>query len=185
MSNKAPRLMVMAGGSGGHVFPGLAVAHYLQSQGWEIRWLGTRDRMEVTVPKHGIDIDFIEITGLRGKGVKALLTAPFRIAKAVKQAKKIMRDYQPDAVLGMGGFVSGPGGVAAWRCGIPVILHEQNGVAGLTNGWLSKIATTVLQGFLARSRRLRWSVTWCGRISSICRPWQNALPDVKGQSAFW
>ncbi|MBA5839183.1 UDP-N-acetylglucosamine--N-acetylmuramyl-(pentapeptide) pyrophosphoryl-undecaprenol N-acetylglucosamine transferase, partial [Morganella morganii] len=114
-----------------------------------IRWLGTRDRMEAQlVPKHGIDIDFIEITGLRGKGVKALLTAPFRIAKAVKQAKKIMRDYQPDAVLGMGGFVSGPGCVAAWRCGIPVILHEQNGVAGLTNGWLSKFATTVLQGFL-------------------------------------
>lgn len=82
--------MVMAGGSGGHVFPGLAVAHYLQSQGWEIRWLGTRDRMEAQlVPKHGIDIDFIEITGLRGKGVKALLTAPFRIAKAVKQAKKL------------------------------------------------------------------------------------------------
>lgn len=148
MSNKAPRLMVMAGGSGGHVFPGLAVAHYLQTQGWEIRWLGTRDRMEAQlVPKHGIDIDFIEITGLRGKGIKAMLTAPFRIAKAIKQAKKIMRDYQPDAVLGMGGFVSGPGGVAAWRCGIPVILHEQNGVAGLTNGWLSKIATTVLQAF--------------------------------------
>lgn len=148
MSTKAPRLMVMAGGTGGHVFPGLAVAHYLQEQGWEIRWLGTRDRMEAQlVPKHGIEIDFIEISGLRGKGLKALIGAPFRIMKAINQAKKIMKDYQPDVVLGMGGYVSGPGGIGAWKCGIPVVLHEQNGIAGLTNKWLSRIATTVLQAF--------------------------------------
>lgn len=144
----AKRLMVMAGGTGGHVFPGLAVAHYLQAQGWQIRWLGTADRMEAQlVPQHGIEIDFIRISGLRGKGIKALLGAPFRILRAVLQARRIMRAYRPDAVLGMGGYVSGPGGLAAWLCGIPVVLHEQNGIAGLTNRWLAKIAKRVLQAF--------------------------------------
>jgi len=148
MSGKAKRLMVMAGGTGGHVFPGLAVAHHLMAQGWQVRWLGTADRMEADlVPKHGIEIDFIRISGLRGKGLKAQLTAPLRIWRAVRQAKAIMRSYQPDVVLGMGGYVSGPGGLAAWLCGIPVVLHEQNGIAGLTNRWLSRIAKTVLQAF--------------------------------------
>ncbi|MEG9474790.1 undecaprenyldiphospho-muramoylpentapeptide beta-N-acetylglucosaminyltransferase [Mannheimia indoligenes] len=144
----AKKLLVMAGGTGGHVFPAIAVARELQKQGWQIRWLGTKDRMEATlVPKHGIDIDFIEISGLRGKGLGTLLKAPFAIFKAVMQARKIIKDYQPDAVLGMGGYVSGPGGIAAKLCGVPVILHEQNAVAGLTNVWLSKIARKVLQAF--------------------------------------
>ncbi|OWF81362.1 undecaprenyldiphospho-muramoylpentapeptide beta-N-acetylglucosaminyltransferase [Yersinia alsatica] len=148
MSGKTKRLMVMAGGTGGHVFPGLAVAHHLMAQGWQVRWLGTADRMEASlVPKNGIEIDFIQISGLRGKGLMAQLTAPVRIYRAVRQAKKIMRDYQPDVVLGMGGYVSGPGGLAAWLCGIPVVLHEQNGIAGLTNRWLAKIAKKVLQAF--------------------------------------
>lgn len=148
MSDKTKRLMVMAGGTGGHVFPGLAVAHHLMAQGWEVRWLGTADRMEADlVPKHGIEIDFIRISGLRGKGLKAQLTAPIRIYHAVRQARAIMRDFKPDVVLGMGGYVSGPGGLAAWSCKIPVVLHEQNGIAGLTNRWLSRIATKVLQAF--------------------------------------
>ncbi|MEB6224114.1 undecaprenyldiphospho-muramoylpentapeptide beta-N-acetylglucosaminyltransferase [Pantoea anthophila] len=146
MSGK--RLMVMAGGTGGHVFPGLAVAHHLMEQGWQVRWLGTADRMEADlVPKHGIEIDFIRISGLRGKGLKALLLAPMRIFNAWRQARRIMKAWQPDVVLGMGGYVSGPGGLAAWSCGIPVVLHEQNGIAGLTNKWLAKIATKVLQAF--------------------------------------
>jgi len=148
MTGKTRRLMVMAGGTGGHVFPGLAVAHYLMDRGWQVRWLGTADRMEADlVPKNGIDIDFIRISGLRGKGLCAQLTAPMRIWRAVRQAKAIMRAYRPDVVLGMGGYVSGPGGLAAWLCGVPVVLHEQNGIAGLTNRWLSKIAKTVLQAF--------------------------------------
>jgi len=146
MSSK--KLMVMAGGTGGHVFPGLAVAHQLIEEGWEVRWLGTADRMEADlVPKHGIDIDFIKISGLRGKGVKALLQAPWRIFSAWRQARKIIKCWQPDIVLGMGGYVSGPGGLAAWSCGVPVVLHEQNGIAGLTNQWLSKIARKVMQAF--------------------------------------
>ena len=146
MSGK--RLMVMAGGTGGHVFPGLAVAHHLMAQGWQVRWLGTADRMEADlVPKHGIEIDFIRISGLRGKGLKAMLAAPVRIFKAWRQARSIMKAWQPDVVLGMGGYVSGPGGLAAWSCGIPVVLHEQNGIAGLTNKWLAKLATKVMQAF--------------------------------------
>ncbi|EBS3577221.1 UDP-N-acetylglucosamine--N-acetylmuramyl-(pentapeptide) pyrophosphoryl-undecaprenol N-acetylglucosamine transferase, partial [Salmonella enterica subsp. enterica serovar Anatum] len=148
MSGQPKRLMVMAGGTGGHVFPGLAVAHHLMAQGWQVRWLGTADRMEADlVPKHGIDIDFIRISGLRGKGVKALLAAPLRIFNAWRQARAIMKRFKPDVVLGMGGYVSGPGGLAAWSLGIPVVLHEQNGIAGLTNQWLAKIATTVMQAF--------------------------------------
>lgn len=138
----------MAGGTGGHVFPGLAVAKQLQSQGWEIRWLGTEDRMEADlVPKHGIEIDFIKVKGLRGQGIGRLIKAPWQIINAIFQARAHMKRWQPDAVLGMGGYVSGPGGIAAWSLGIPVVLHEQNAVAGLTNQWLSKIARKVFQAF--------------------------------------
>lgn len=148
MSGQTKRLMVMAGGTGGHVFPGLAVAHHLMAQGWQVRWLGTADRMEADlVPRHGIEIDFIRISGLRGKGLQAQLLAPLRIFNAWLQARAILRRFKPDVVLGMGGYVSGPGGLAAWSLGIPVVLHEQNGIAGLTNKWLAKIAKKVLQAF--------------------------------------
>ncbi|WP_039849730.1 undecaprenyldiphospho-muramoylpentapeptide beta-N-acetylglucosaminyltransferase [Grimontia indica] len=145
---KHKRLLVMAGGTGGHVFPGLAVAKELQEQGWEIRWLGTADRMEADlVPKHGIEIDFIEVKGLRGSGFARKLLAPWMVLNAVVQAKRHIKNWKPNAVLGMGGYVSGPGGLAAWLSGIPVVLHEQNAVAGLTNQWLAKIAKRVLQAF--------------------------------------
>ncbi len=146
--NKQKRLMVIAGGTGGHIFPGLSVANYLKLEGWDIRWLGTADRMEADlVPKYGINIEFIKISGLRGKGIKALLISPFKIIKAIKQAKIIIDRYRPDIVLGMGGYVSGPGCLAAWLCDIPIVLHEQNGIAGLTNRCLAKIAKHVLQAF--------------------------------------
>lgn len=148
MMEKTRRLMVMAGGTGGHVFPGLAVAHHLMAQGWQVRWLGTADRMEASlVPQHGINIDFIRIIGLRGKDMKTQLMAPVHIWRAWRQARRIMCAWRPDVVLGMGGYVSGPGGLAAWSRGIPVVLHEQNGIAGLTNRGLAKIACKVLQAF--------------------------------------
>ncbi|MFB6422174.1 MAG: undecaprenyldiphospho-muramoylpentapeptide beta-N-acetylglucosaminyltransferase [Candidatus Malihini olakiniferum] len=148
MSTKGKRLIVMAGGTGGHVFPGLAVAHHLMAEGWQVHWLGTADRMEADlVPKNGIYVDFICTSSLCGKGASAQLHALFRVYRAVRQAKTIMKRYQPDVVLGMGGYVSGPGGLAAWLCGIPLVLHEQNSIAGLTNRWLSPIASKVLQAF--------------------------------------
>ena len=146
MKKKHMRLIVMAGGTGGHVFPGLSVANHLMAQGWQVRWLGTADRSEASlVPKYGIDIDFIRIGGLRGKGITAQIMAPAHILRAWLQARRIMYAWKPNVVLGMGGYVSGPGGLAAWSYGIPVVLHEQNGIAGLTNRVLAKIARKVLQ----------------------------------------
>ncbi|WP_225639290.1 undecaprenyldiphospho-muramoylpentapeptide beta-N-acetylglucosaminyltransferase [Candidatus Profftia sp. (ex Adelges kitamiensis)] len=145
---KSKRLMIVAGGTGGHIFPGLTVARYLQVQGWHVRWLGADDRMEsYLVPKYNIAIDFIRILGFCGKSVKYKLAALMFILRAVLQAKTIIQIYQPDVVLGMGGYVSGPGILAAWICGIPVVLHEQNSTAGLTNRLLAKIATRTLQAF--------------------------------------
>ncbi|MDT9587489.1 MAG: undecaprenyldiphospho-muramoylpentapeptide beta-N-acetylglucosaminyltransferase [Candidatus Arsenophonus melophagi] len=146
--NQQKRLIIMAGGTGGHVFPGLAIADYLKQKDWDVRWLGTADRIEAhLVPQNGIEIDFINISPLRGKGIKAWGLTPFKIIRAIKQARIIIQRYQPDVVLGMGGYVSGPGGIAAWLCNVPIVVHEQNGVAGLTNRWLAKIATCVLQAF--------------------------------------
>lgn len=145
---KPKRLMIMAGGTGGHVFPGLAVAAVLQQQGWEIRWLGTVDRMEAQlVPKYGINIDFIEVKGLRSASFMRKLFSPWMMLKATLQARKHFKRWKPDAILGMGGYVSGPGGIAAYFSQIPIVLHEQNAVAGLTNKWLANIATRVLQAF--------------------------------------
>lgn len=142
------RLLVMAGGTGGHVFPGLAVAHHLSAQGWTIHWLGTSDRMEAElVPAHGYPIAFIDIKGVRGNGVLRLLAAPWRILRSIWQARRVIKTFKPDVVLGMGGFASGPGGVAAWLAGIPLVLHEQNAAAGLTNRLLAHLASRVLLGF--------------------------------------
>ncbi|UDG80742.1 UDP-N-acetylglucosamine--N-acetylmuramyl-(pentapeptide) pyrophosphoryl-undecaprenol N-acetylglucosamine transferase [Candidatus Hartigia pinicola] len=146
--NEKKRLLVVAGGTGGHIFPGLVLAHHLQTQGWEILWLGVSDRMEATlVPQHNIHIEFIQITGLRGKNIMALATVPWKGVKAICQSQKIIKQYRPNAVLCMGGYVSGPGGIAAWLSGIPIIIHEQNRIAGLANKCLRNVATRVLQAF--------------------------------------
>lgn len=147
MHNKKT-LLVMAGGTGGHVFPGLAVADALKQQGWQVSWLGTADRMEAQlVPEHGYEIDFIDIAGVRGNGLKRLLMAPLRIIKSILQARAVLKKRKVDLVLGMGGFASGPGGIAAWTMGIPVVLHEQNAAAGLTNRILARFSKRVLMGF--------------------------------------
>ena len=142
------KIVIMAGGTGGYVFPGLAVAHRLQADEWQVHWLGTPDRMEADlVPAHGFPIEFINIRGLRNHGLGRKLLAPFQIIKAVLQALVILRRIKPDVVLGMGGYAAGPGGVAAKLLGIPLVLHEQNAAAGLTNRLLAKIASRILMGF--------------------------------------
>lgn len=142
------RLLVMAGGTGGHVFPGLAVANILSEQGWQVEWLGCATRMEAQlVPQHGIKIHFIDVEGVRGNGIIRLLKAPFKLLRSVWQARRVIKNYQPDVVLGMGGFASGPGGIAAKLCGKPLVLHEQNAIAGMTNKYLAKIATKVMVAF--------------------------------------
>ena len=141
-------MLVMAGGTGGHVFPALAVARELQQRGVAVQWLGTRNGIEADlVPAAGIDLHCIEIEGVRGTGIARWLKAPFKIMRAIWQAMKIIREQKPDTVLGLGGFASGPGGVAARLLRKPLVIHEQNAVAGTTNKLLAKIATRVLTAF--------------------------------------
>lgn len=141
-------VLIMAGGTGGHVFPALAAARVLRERGFEPVWLGTRRGLEAKlVPPHHISIEWISVTGLRGKGATAWLAAPFKLARAIWQSLQVMRTRRPVVVLGAGGFVSGPGGVAAWLSRRPVVIHEQNAVAGLTNRMLARIARRVLEAF--------------------------------------
>ncbi|MBW8189535.1 undecaprenyldiphospho-muramoylpentapeptide beta-N-acetylglucosaminyltransferase [Neiella marina] len=142
------RALIMAGGTGGHVFPGLAVAEQLQQNGWQIDWLGTAERMEADlVPRYGYPIHFIDIKGVRGNGLVRKLAAPFKILKAIWQAKRILQLLKPQVVIGMGGYASGPGALAAKLAGIPIVLHEQNAVAGMTNRYVAKFADRVLMAF--------------------------------------
>ena len=182
-------IMIMAGGTGGHVFPGLSVADALRERGHGVVWLGTRRGLEArVVPRHGIDIEWISVSGLRGKGVRGLVTAPFRAAFAVGQALGVIRRRKPAAVLGMGGFVSGPGGLAAWLTRRPLVIHEQNAVAGTANRWLARFATRVFEAFPSSFPRgvpaerignpVRRSIAAlppaAERIAELCRAGQGA-----------
>ena len=140
--------MIMAGGTGGHVFPALATARVLRERGWSIVWLGTQRGIEARlVPAQGIPVEWLSVSGLRGKGLLTLAAAPFRLALALVQALRAVHRHAPQVVLGAGGFASGPGGVAAWLLGRPLVVHEQNAVAGLTNRVLARLAKRVLEGF--------------------------------------
>ena len=140
--------MMMAAGTGGHVFPALAVAKELQQQGIQVSWLATPSGMENRLLKNqNIPIYQIDIQGVRGNGLVRKLVAPFKILKATLSAMKYMKQLNVDAVAGFGGYVAGPGGLAARALGIPVIIHEQNAVAGFTNTQLSRVAKTVCQAF--------------------------------------
>ncbi|MEN5205063.1 undecaprenyldiphospho-muramoylpentapeptide beta-N-acetylglucosaminyltransferase [Stenotrophomonas sp. TWI700] len=141
-------VMIMAGGTGGHIFPGLAVAKVLRERGVPVTWLGADGAMETRlVPQQGIHIDTLAIGGLRGKGRLALLGAPLRLLRAIRAAGFVIRDRQPRAVIAFGGYASGPGGIAARLHGLPLLVHEQNRAPGLTNRVLSRVARRVLAGF--------------------------------------
>jgi UDP-N-acetylglucosamine--N-acetylmuramyl-(pentapeptide) pyrophosphoryl-undecaprenol N-acetylglucosamine transferase len=140
--------MIMAGGTGGHVFPALAVAERLRSLGVPVVWLGTRQGLEArVVPAAALPIEWLTVTGLRGKGWVTRLLAPLRLLRALLQSARALLRHRPRAVLGMGGFVSGPGGLAAWLLRRPLLIHEQNAVPGLTNRWLSHLARRVMEAF--------------------------------------
>ena len=148
MSARTANVMILAGGTGGHIFPGLAVAQALREQGADVTWLGADGGMETRlVAPHGIAIDTIAVKGLRGKGVATLLGAPLRVLRAVRDAARVLRLRKPDAVVSFGGFAAGPGGIAARIAGIPLLVHEQNRAAGLTNKVLAKFARQVMVGF--------------------------------------
>ncbi|MEY4718080.1 MAG: UDP-N-acetylglucosamine--N-acetylmuramyl-(pentapeptide) pyrophosphoryl-undecaprenol [Pseudomonadota bacterium] len=143
------RIVIMAGGTGGHVFPALAVAEEMRERGWEVSWLGTSQGLESRiVPAHQFDIDWLSVSGLRGKGFIFKVAALFNLMKACLQARRILKTRKPNLVLGMGGFVAGPGGLMAKWLGIPLVIHEQNRVPGTTNRWLMKLAANkVLEAF--------------------------------------
>jgi UDP-N-acetylglucosamine--N-acetylmuramyl-(pentapeptide) pyrophosphoryl-undecaprenol N-acetylglucosamine transferase len=147
-ADKPLRILVMAGGTGGHVFPALAVADELRARGVEVTWLGSRRGLEAdVVPKAGFPIDYINVSGLRGKGVLSWIVAPVKLLMALVQGWTIMRRRHPSAVLGMGGFVTGPGGLAAWLTRCPLLIHEQNAHIGLTNRLLVPLAKRVMEAF--------------------------------------
>lgn len=147
MNADAP-VLIMAGGTGGHIFPGLAVAEELRRRGVPVLWMGAAGGLETQlVPRAGIAIETLDIAGVRGKGMATLIKAPLRIARAVLAARRSLRRLRPRSVLSMGGYAAGPGGIAAWLNGTPLLVHEQNRIPGATNRALARVARRVLAGF--------------------------------------
>ncbi len=148
MSTKNKIILIMAGGTGGHILPALAVAKALQKIGVTIHWLGTSQGLEnQLVSPSGIFIHHLNMQGIRGKGLLALLIAPFRLSLATLQAIRVIHQIKPNIVLGFGGYVSAPGGLAAWLLRKTLTLHEQNAILGSTNRYLSRLASQVFQTF--------------------------------------
>ena len=168
------KILIMAGGTGGHVFPGLAVAELWRTQGYDVAWLGTLHGLDAKlVPAAHLSFYQIKITGLRGKGLVGYLQAPWKILRATIQSIKLIRKLQPDVVLSMGGYVAGPGGVAAWLLRKPLIVHEQNAIPGTTNKLLAYFAKQVLTAFpiaFKNHKKMQW-------VGNPIRASLSALPD--------
>ena len=146
--SKQRTALIMAGGTGGHIFPGLAVAEELRNRGWTVHWLGTPGSMESRiVPPKGFALETIDFSGVRGKGVKTLVFLPFKLLRAFWQALSVVRRVKPDVVVGMGGYVTFPGGMMGVLAGKPLVLHEQNSVAGMANKVLAGIADRIFTAF--------------------------------------
>ena len=178
---KQTRVMIMAGGTGGHVFPALAVAERLCAENAVIAWMGTRKGIESEiVPKQNIDLYYLNVEGIRGRGLGVLLKTPFFLLQSIYQAFRVLSTFKPQVVLGMGGFASGPGAVAAWLKRIPVVIHEQNAVAGTTNRLSALFAKRIMQGF----PNVHVRGEWCGNpvrpeIAKISSP-EIRFADRKG-----
>jgi UDP-N-acetylglucosamine--N-acetylmuramyl-(pentapeptide) pyrophosphoryl-undecaprenol N-acetylglucosamine transferase len=159
----ARSVLIMAGGTGGHIFPGLAVAASLRERGVEVRWLGARGGMECgQVPPRGIALDVVDISGLRGKGAGRWLAAPWKLLRAVLQASRLLGALRPSCAISFGGYAAGPGGLAAKLRGVPLLVHEQNRIPGMTNRVLARFAARVLQAFPGT-----WPTTWSGRRKPV------------------
>lgn len=157
MSTRQPCALVMAGGTGGHIFPGLAVAQALREAGWRVHWLGNVSSMEgQLVPPHGFAFESVDFSGVRGKGFKTLALLPLRLARAFVQSHQVLRRVQPDVVVGLGGYITFPAGLMAALLRIPLVLHEQNSVAGLANRVLARLARRVFMAFPQALPRGEW-----------------------------
>jgi len=149
--------LIMAGGTGGHIFPGLAVAQALREQGWRVHWLGVPDSMESRlVPPQGFPLEAIQFSGVRGKGVKTLALLPLRLLKAFWQALAVVRRVQPDVLVGFGGYITFPGGMMGVLAGKKLVLHEQNSVAGTANKVLASVADRVFEAFPNALAKAQW-----------------------------
>ncbi len=152
-------ILIMAGGTGGHIYPGLAVADTLRAQGWNVVWLGAPNSMEAElVPRHGYVVAWVNFSGVRGKGVLRLLPLPFTLLRALGQSAAAIFRHRPDVVLGMGGYITMPGGLMAALLRRPLVIHEQNSIAGMSNKVLAKLAARVLSGFPDVLK----NALWCG-----------------------
>jgi len=173
--SKQKTILIMAGGTGGHIFPGLAVADCLRDQGWRVVWLGTPHSMEAElVPKHGYAMGLVDFYGLRGKGLLRKLTLPFSLLFALWQSLFVFLQYRPAVVLGMGGYITVPGGLMAALLRRPLVIHEQNAVAGMSNKLLARYARRVMSGF----PDVLPGAEWCGNpvrdaIASLPEPRQR------------
>ncbi|HAX21389.1 MAG TPA: undecaprenyldiphospho-muramoylpentapeptide beta-N-acetylglucosaminyltransferase [Hydrogenophaga sp.] len=155
--NKTPCALIMAGGTGGHIFPGLAVAEALRERGWRVHWLGAPGSMESRlVPPRGFPLELIDFGGVRGKGVKTLFLLPLRLLRAFWQALQVVRRVQPDVLVGLGGYITFPGGMMGTLLGKPLVLHEQNSVAGMANKVLTGIADRVFTAFPNVFKKAEW-----------------------------
>lgn len=153
----ARKLLVMAGGTGGHIYPGVAVAEALRARGWQVAWMGNEDRMEGRiVPQYGYELAWIRFGALRGKGIAAKLLLPLNLIRGFWQAMQAIRRVKPDVVIGMGGYVSFPGGMMASLLGRPFVVHEQNSIAGLSNRVLAGVADKVVSGFPGVIKGCEW-----------------------------
>lgn len=162
MSNASAPVLIMAGGTGGHIFPGLAVADALRACEIPVLWLGAAGGMETTlVPAHGIALQTVPVSGLRGKKLFARLMAPWMVLRALFASMRVLRESQPRSVLSLGGYVAGPGGIAAWLLRKPLLVHEQNRIPGFTNRVLARFAKRVLAGF-ADAFPMRTHAEWTG-----------------------
>jgi len=141
------KLLIMAGGTGGHIFPALSLARLAREKGIDVHWFGSMVGMEKDIVGDEFPMTLLPIQALRGKGLLATLATPFRLLKATMQARRVINAFHPDVVVSMGGFVSGPGGLAARLTKKPLVIHEQNAIAGMTNRQLAKFATTILSAF--------------------------------------
>ncbi len=165
-------ILIMAGGTGGHIYPGLAVADALRAQGWNVVWLGAPNSMEAElVPKHGYPVAWVNFSGVRGKGLMRLLTLPFTLLRALGQSADAIFRHRPDVILGMGGYITMPGGLMAAILRRPLVIHEQNSIAGMSNKVLAKLSTRVLSGFPAVLK----GTQWCGNpvradIAAVAEP---------------
>lgn len=178
MTSVARSILVMAGGTGGHIFPGLAVAECLRKQGWSVSWMGNPTGMEYRlVPAKGFVFEGVQFSGLRGKGMLTKLLMPFRLVRAMMQSWKILRRLRPSVVLGMGGYITFPGGLVSYLMGRPLVLHEANSVAGSANRVLARFADRVLTGFPQTLEHGQW-------VGNPIRESFEALGDCKARYAM-